>query len=59
MSQYKLYTKTPDGKIKLFKSFNNESIAEHWRDVISLYDPNREVWLEEVEQEKSLSAAEK
>ena len=37
----------------------DESIAEHWRDVISLYDPNREVWLEKVEREKSLSAAEK
>ena len=59
MSLYELYVKTPDGRIKLFNNFENKSIAEHWRDVISLYDPNREVWLEEVEQKESLSATKK
>jgi hypothetical protein len=59
MSLYELYVKTPDGRVKLFNNFENKSIAEHWRDVISLYDPNREVWLEEVEQKESLSATKK
>mgnify|MGYP005989235197 CR=1 FL=1 len=44
-------------KIKLFKTFENKTTAEHWRDVISLFNPYKRTWVEEIGQEqKSIQA---